>query len=64
MELAIRDARRIQLYGNKQVSVRLWEEHEAIYRAVEARDSTGAESAMRAHLTHVEQVLRAYLETS
>ena len=61
MESAIRDARRIQLYGSKRVSIRLWEEHEAIYQAVEAGDSARAEAAMRAHLAHVEQVLRAFL---
>jgi GntR family transcriptional repressor for pyruvate dehydrogenase complex len=61
MEAAIRDARRIQLYGNKKVSVRLWEEHEAIFQAVAERDSGRAEASMRAHLTHVEQGLRSYL---
>jgi len=61
MEAAIREARRIQIYGNKQVSIRLWEEHEAIYQAVANRDAVRADTSMRAHLTHVEQVLRAYL---
>ncbi|MCQ6559593.1 FadR/GntR family transcriptional regulator [Paenibacillus mendelii] len=64
MEAAIREARRIQIYGNKQVSIRLWEEHEAIYQAVANRDPVSAETSMRAHLTHVEQVLRAYLVDS
>ncbi|MFC0329435.1 FadR/GntR family transcriptional regulator [Paenibacillus sepulcri] len=61
MEAAIREARRIQIYGSRQVSVQLWEEHEAIYKAMEARDPAGAEKGMRTHLTHVERVLRAYL---
>ncbi|GGD48747.1 FadR/GntR family transcriptional regulator [Paenibacillus nasutitermitis] len=61
MEAAIREARRIQIYGSKQVSVQLWEEHEAIFKAVEERDPAGAEKAMRTHLTHVERVLRNYL---
>ncbi|UVI28737.1 FadR/GntR family transcriptional regulator [Paenibacillus spongiae] len=64
MEAAIREARRIQLYGNKQVSLQLLEEHTAIYQAVADRDPAGADAGMRSHLTHVEQVLRAYLTDS
>ncbi|WP_274649328.1 FadR/GntR family transcriptional regulator [Paenibacillus humicola] len=62
MEAAIRDARRIQLYGSKKVSVRLWEEHEAIFQAVEAENPARAESEMRSHLAHVERVLREYVQ--
>ncbi|MFD0712490.1 FadR/GntR family transcriptional regulator [Paenibacillus sp. GCM10027626] len=64
MEAAIREARRLQLYGHKKMSVRLLEEHQAIFEAVSRRDAAGAEAAVRAHLTHVEQVLRDYLASS
>ncbi|MFS0723341.1 FadR/GntR family transcriptional regulator [Paenibacillus sp. 1P07SE] len=62
METAIRETRRLQMYSNAEVSHRLWDEHQAIYNAVAARDAAGAERAMRSHLDHVEQVLRAYIE--
>ena len=62
METAIRETRRLQLYSNAEVSHRLWDEHQAIYNAVAKRDPLGAEQAMRTHLDHVEQVLRAYIK--
>ncbi|WP_020617620.1 FadR/GntR family transcriptional regulator [Paenibacillus daejeonensis] len=62
METAIRETRRLQLYSNAEVSHRLWDEHQAIYNAVAKRDAQGAEQAMRTHLDHVEQVLRAYIK--
>jgi len=64
MEAAIREARRIQLYGHKEASVRLIAEHGAIVRAVQQQDPSAAEAAMRAHLTYVEQVLRDYMASS
>ncbi|MFB9330348.1 FadR/GntR family transcriptional regulator [Paenibacillus aurantiacus] len=62
LEAAIKEARRIQLYGNEQVAQRLLEEHEAIFAAVERQDAAEAESHMRAHLEHVERALRKHFE--
>ncbi|WP_213530843.1 FadR/GntR family transcriptional regulator [Paenibacillus cisolokensis] len=61
MEMAIRETRRIQMYSSKEVSLRLWREHAAIFEAVKAGDAAAAQERMREHLHHVEQVLLRYL---
>ncbi|MGO0063393.1 FadR/GntR family transcriptional regulator [Brevibacillus fluminis] len=62
MESAIRDTRRIELYANKSVSQRLYEEHRAIYEAVRTRDAESAQRTMNEHLIHVETILMKYLK--
>jgi GntR family transcriptional repressor for pyruvate dehydrogenase complex len=62
MELAIRETRRLQMYANVAVSEQLWNEHQAIYSAVRAKDPAAAQQAMRDHLFHVERMLAAYLQ--
>ncbi|GGF99703.1 FadR/GntR family transcriptional regulator [Paenibacillus abyssi] len=62
MEIAIRETRRIQMYSSKQVSLQLWEEHQRIYEAVAAQNPEEAQQSMRAHLEHVEKMLREYLD--
>jgi len=60
-ELAIRGVRRVELYANRSVAERLFEEHSGIYRAVAGGDAAGASEMMRRHLTHVEKILLKYL---
>lgn len=61
METAIRETRRLQMYANRQVSEKLWSEHQQIYDAVKQGDARKAEEAMRHHLFHVERVLTQFL---
>lgn len=62
MEMAIKETRRLELYGDCDVSKRLLEEHRAILNAVRERNEEQARSCMMAHLIHVENVLRPFLE--
>lgn len=62
MEIAIRETRRLQMYSSKEVSHRLWQEHREIYEAVAQQQPAKAEQCMRAHLEHVEQMVRDVLE--
>ncbi|RXZ80068.1 FadR family transcriptional regulator [Paenibacillaceae bacterium] len=62
MEIAIRETRRLQMYSNKQISHRFWEEHKLIYEAVKAQRPEEAEQRMREHLNHVEKLLLEFLE--
>lgn len=64
LEAAIKEARRIQLYGNQEVALRLLGEHEAIFAAIEQQDAHAAESRMRTHLAHVEGALRNHFDMS
>jgi len=61
MELAIRETRRAELYANRPVAGRLYQEHAAIYQAVSAGDAAGAEARMREHLQHVERIILKHL---
>lgn len=62
METAIRETRRLEMYGKSSVSERLWQEHLRIYEAVRDRDRTRAMEAMEAHLNHVEAILFRFLK--
>jgi GntR family transcriptional repressor for pyruvate dehydrogenase complex len=62
MELAIRETRRAEMYSNRSVSDRLYQEHAAIFEAVEQGDAESAEQRMRAHLQHVEHILMRFLQ--
>jgi len=61
MEMAIRETRRLFMYGNPSVSKQLWNEHVTIFEAIKEGDSQAAQEAMKLHLFHVEQVLFKYL---
>ncbi|MCI3922608.1 FadR family transcriptional regulator [Paenibacillus sp. TRM 82003] len=61
MELAIRETRRVELYANRSVSGRLFEEHVAIFEAVERGDPSEAERRMKSHLEHVASILMKHL---
>lgn len=58
----MRETRKIWLFSKKTTVKRLYEEHEAIYRAVKEQDGQKAEQAMLEHLTNVEKVLASYFE--
>lgn len=62
METAIRETRRLYMYSDRSVSQKLWEEHQAIYEAIERADAEAAMDCMRVHLYHVEEVLTRYLK--
>lgn len=62
METAIKETRRLEMYGNHIISQRLFEEHRAILNAIKSRDEEQARLSMLAHLNHVEDVLRPLLE--
>ncbi len=61
MQLAIRETRRLQMYGSRAVSEQLWRDHQAVYEAVKRQDAEEAREAMRRHLFHVERGLVPYL---
>ncbi len=58
----MRETRKIWLFSKKTTVKRLYEEHEAIYRAVKEQNGKKAEQAMLEHLTNVETVLASYFE--
>ncbi|AFC28324.1 GntR family transcriptional regulator [Paenibacillus mucilaginosus 3016] len=62
MQTAIRETRRLQMYGSPEVSRQLLKEHQAVYVAVRRGDPGEAQEAMRKHLSHVEHVLIRYLK--
>jgi len=62
METAIRETRRLEIYGRSAVSKRLWREHTRIFEAIRDRDRTRAMEAMNDHLDHVEEILFQYLK--
>lgn len=62
METAIRETRRLEMYGNPSVSERLFREHTRIYEAIRDGDRTRAMEAMNDHLHHVETILFRYLK--
>ncbi|WP_341282360.1 FadR/GntR family transcriptional regulator [Paenibacillus sp. FSL H8-0537] len=61
VETAIREIRRVELYANRSVAEQLYEEHLAIYKAVEVQDAEAASLSMRQHLHHVESILMKYV---
>ncbi len=61
MERAIRDIRRVELYANRSVARRLFEEHSAILDAVAEQEPVAASLRMNEHLAHVERMLLRHL---
>ncbi|GGG89375.1 FadR/GntR family transcriptional regulator [Paenibacillus radicis (ex Gao et al. 2016)] len=61
METAIHEIRRVELYANRSVAERLYEEHLAIFEAVAAQDADTAARCMKQHLDHVERMLTKYV---
>ncbi|MUT66821.1 FadR/GntR family transcriptional regulator [Paenibacillus sp. NEAU-GSW1] len=61
METAIHEIRRVELYANRSVAERLYEEHLAIFEAVSAGDADAAALCMKRHLHHVESILMKYV---
>ncbi|WP_127580994.1 FadR/GntR family transcriptional regulator [Paenibacillus koleovorans] len=62
VEVTIRESRRLQLYRDKQMTRRFWQEHKAIYEAIRDRDVARAQAEMEAHLLYVERQIREYME--
>jgi len=58
---AIRDVRRVELYANRAVSARLYEEHAAIIEAVAAGNAELAGERMRDHLRHVKSIIEKHV---
>ncbi|MBP1154540.1 MULTISPECIES: FadR/GntR family transcriptional regulator [unclassified Paenibacillus] len=63
MQTAIRETRRLEMYANRQVSIQLWREHQAVYEAIRGRNAAAAQEEMRRHLFHVEQILLKFLKS-
>lgn len=61
IETAIHEIRRVELYANRSVAARLYEEHSAIYEAVSTQDAAAASLYMKQHLDHVESILMKYV---
>lgn len=61
IETAIHEIRRVELYANRSVAARLYEEHSAIYEAVSRQDAAAASLYMKQHLDHVESILMKYV---
>ncbi|MFX3633334.1 MAG: FadR/GntR family transcriptional regulator [Candidatus Pristimantibacillus sp.] len=61
METAIHEIRRVELYANRSVAARLYEEHLAIFEAVSTQDAAAASLYMKQHLDHVESILMKYV---
>jgi GntR family transcriptional repressor for pyruvate dehydrogenase complex len=62
MEAAIRETRRLYMYGNQSVSKQLWVEHKEIYEAIRLGDAMMAQEKMKQHLFHVERVLSPFIK--
>lgn len=63
MQTAIRETRRLEMYANRQVSIQLWQEHQAVYEAIRGRNAAAAQEEMRRHLFHVEQILLKFMNS-
>ncbi|MBH9966952.1 FCD domain-containing protein [[Bacillus] enclensis] len=62
MVTTMRETRRLWLYSEKSTLDRLWNEHQQIYQAIEARDGSEAQKLMLDHLQSVEEVLMNYFD--
>lgn len=60
-EVSIGEIRRVQLYANRSVAKRLYEEHSAIYEAIREGNANRAANRMKRHLQNVESVLLKYI---
>ncbi|WP_449621454.1 FadR/GntR family transcriptional regulator [Robertmurraya sp. Marseille-Q9965] len=57
-----RETRRLWLFSKQTTSEKLYEQHVAIFKAIEAGDEEQARRAMLSHLENVEEILRKYFE--
>ncbi|MGM0854874.1 MAG: FadR/GntR family transcriptional regulator [Bacillota bacterium] len=62
MVTTMRETRRLWLYSKKSTLDRLYQEHQNIYEAIEAKDGQKAQQLMLNHLHNVEEVLMKYFE--
>jgi GntR family transcriptional regulator, transcriptional repressor for pyruvate dehydrogenase complex len=62
MVTTMRETRRLWLYSKKSTLDRLYQEHQNIYQAIEAKDGQKAQQLMLHHLHSVEEVLMKYFE--
>ncbi|RBP03431.1 GntR family transcriptional regulator [Rossellomorea aquimaris] len=62
MVTTMRETRRLWLYSKKSTLDRLYQEHQNIYEAIEAKDGQKAQQLMLNHLHSVEEVLMKYFE--
>ncbi|MCC5801019.1 FadR/GntR family transcriptional regulator [Rossellomorea vietnamensis] len=62
MVTTMRETRRLWLYSKKSTLARLYQEHQHIYEAIEAKDGQKAQQLMLHHLHSVEEVLMKYFE--
>lgn len=53
----IRETRKLYLYTDKETMHALYNEHLAIFQAIERQDTLAAQQAMQLHLSNVEQLL-------
>jgi len=62
MEETMRETRRIWLFSKQTTIEALYEEHLAIYRAIEQQDEDAARKFMAIHLDNVENLLKQYFQ--
>jgi GntR family transcriptional regulator, transcriptional repressor for pyruvate dehydrogenase complex len=62
MQETMKETRRITIFSKEKNTVRLYNEHLAIYEAIVAGNEEAARSAMLTHLTNVEETLGAYFK--
>ncbi|MCA1065873.1 FadR family transcriptional regulator [Rossellomorea aquimaris] len=62
MVTTMRETRRLWLYSKKSTLDRLYQEHQNIYEAIEAKDGLKAQQLMLHHLQSVEEVLMKYFD--
>jgi GntR family transcriptional repressor for pyruvate dehydrogenase complex len=58
----MKETRRLWLFSKQTSIEKLYEEHLAIYNAIEEQDEEKARQAMLLHLENVEEILRKYFE--
>lgn len=62
MQETMKETRRIWIYSKQTTIEQLYEEHLAIYRAVEEQDGEKAGMSMKTHLNNVEEVIQKYFD--
>ena len=62
MQETMKETRRIWIYSKQTTIEQLYEEHLAIYRAVEEQDGEKAGMSMKMHLNNVEEVIKKYFD--
>jgi GntR family transcriptional repressor for pyruvate dehydrogenase complex len=62
MAETMRETRRVWLYSKETTLEQLYQEHLAIFEAIQARDEGAARNRMLVHLENVDGILRKYFE--